>query len=68
MLDILCGMEAKVQWTLIKADRKQRLQQQEKQQQQQQQEKEEKQRVRSTLTSVSAVLISSNLCLGCFHW
>ena len=63
MLDILCGMEAKVQWTLIKADRKQRLQQQEKQQQ----EKEEKQRVRSTLTSVSAVLISSNLCLGCFH-
>ena len=62
---------AKVQWTLIKADRKQRLQQQEKQQQQQQQqqqEKEEKQRVRSTLTSVSAVLISSNLCLGCFHW
>ena len=64
MLDILCGMEAKVQWTLIKADRKQRLQQQEKQQQ----EKEEKQRVRSTLTSVSAVLISSNLCLGCFHW
>ena len=66
MLDILCGMEAKVQWTLIKADRKQRLQQQEKQQQQQ--EKEEKQRVRSTLTSVSAVLISSNLCLGCFHW